>query len=90
MLVISYLPNEITSITCDSWTMLGINSWKDQNNFSIPAGPAIAVMVAKGFNGYCKAAGSIQAHTDDGDATCVLDRGEGNWTGSTKLTCAAR
>ena len=40
--VISLLPSEITSITCESWTMLGINSWKHQNDFTIPPGPAVA------------------------------------------------
>jgi hypothetical protein len=86
VLVISYLPSEITSITCDKWTMLGVGSWKHQNDFTIPAGPSIAVMDAKGFNGYCKEPGSIKAHTDDGDFVGVLDRGDGNWEASTKLT----
>lgn len=86
VLVISYLPAEITSITCDTWTMLGVGSWKNQNNFTIPSGPAVAVMNANGFNGYCKTAGSIVAHTDDGDFSGVLDRGAGNWSASTKLT----
>jgi hypothetical protein len=86
VLVVSYLPSEITSITCDTWTMLGISSWKHQNDFTIPAGPAVAVMNANKFDGYCKAAGSIVAHTDDGDFTGTLDRGDGNWEASTKLT----
>jgi hypothetical protein len=86
VLVISYLPSEITSITCDKWTMLGVGSWKHQNDFTIPAGPSIAVMDAKSFNGYCKEPGSIKAHTDDGDFVGVLDRGDGNWEASTKLT----
>ena len=90
VLVISYLPAEITSITCDTWTMLGVGSWKNQNNFTIPSGPAVAVMDANGFNGYCKTAGSIVAHTDDGDYPGVLDRGAGNWNASTKLTFSGK
>src|SRR5271165_6059815 len=90
ILVISYIPSEITSITCDRWTMLGINSWKNQNNFSIPSGPAVAVMNSNGFNGYCAKAGSIIAHTDDGDFSGKLDRGDGNWNDSTKLTFQAQ
>ena len=86
VLVVSYLKSEITSVTCDQWTMLGVGSWKNQNNFTIPAGPAVAVMNASGFNGYCKGANSIVGHTDDGDFVGVLDRGAGNWDGSTKLT----
>lgn len=86
VLVVSYLPSEITSITCEKWAMMGIKSWRDQNNFTIPAGPAVAVMLTKGFDGYCKAHGSIVAHTDDGDFVGTLDRGDGNWTDSTKLT----
>ena len=86
VLVISYLPSEITSITCEKWTMLGIGSYKDHNNFTIPAGPAVAVMDASKFDGYCQGKGSIIAHTDDGDAVGVLDRGDGNWKDSTKLT----
>jgi hypothetical protein len=86
VIVLSYLPSEITSITCESWTMLGIGSYKDQNNFTIPAGPSIAVMDANHFNGYCKTRGSIVAHTDDGDFVGALDRGDGNWDASTKLT----
>lgn len=86
VLVISYVPFEITSITCDQWTMLGINSWKGQNNFTIPAGPSVAVMNANKFDGYCKTSGSIRAHTDNGDFVGHLDRGEGNWSASTKLT----
>lgn len=86
VVVVSYLPSEITSITCDSWTMLGINSWHHQNDFTIPAGPAIVVMDASGFDGYCQTRGSIVAHTDDGDAVGTLDRGDGNWSASTKLT----
>jgi hypothetical protein len=86
VLVISYLPSEITSITCESWTMLGTKSWNDQNNFTIPSGPSVAIMNAKKFNGYCKQHGSIIAHTDDGDAVGTLDRGDGNWDDSTKLT----
>jgi len=89
VLVVSYLPEEITSITCDKWTMLGINSWKHQNEFTIPAGPSVAIMNSSGFDGYCKQAGSIRAHTDDGDFVGVLDRGDGNWQDSTKLTFAA-
>lgn len=85
VLVISYIPSEITSITCDQWTMLGVNSWKGQNNFTIPSGPAVAIMNSKGFDGYCKQAGSIRAHTDTGDFVGTLDRGDGNWSGSTKL-----
>jgi hypothetical protein len=90
VLVVSYLPSEITSITCEKWTMLGINSYKGQNNFSIPTGPAIAVMDSSGFDGYCKDAGSIIAHTDDGDFVGALDRGPGNWTDSTKVTFSYR
>lgn len=86
IVVISYLPSEITSITCDSWTMLGVGSWKHQNDFTIPSGPAIAIMNANGFNGYCKGADSIKAHTDDGDFVGILDRGAGSWDASTKLT----
>ena len=86
VLVISYLPAEITSITCEKWTMLGIGSYKDHNNFTIPSGPAVALMDASKFDGYCAAKGSIIAHTDDGDAVGVLDRGDGNWKDSTKLT----
>lgn len=86
VLVINYLPSEITSITCESWTMLGIGSWKHQNDFTIPTGPAVAVMDANKFDGYCKERGSIVAHTDDGDFVGVLDRGDGNWNASTKLT----
>lgn len=86
VLVVSYLPEEITSITCEKWVMLGVNSWKDQNNFTIPTGPAVAIINTNGFDGYCKDAGSIVAHTDDGDYVGTLDRGDGNWTDSTKLT----
>jgi hypothetical protein len=86
VVVLSYLPSEITSITCDAWTMLGVGSWKHQNDFTIPAGPAVAVMDANKFNGYCKTHGSIIAHTDDGDFIGTLDRGDGNWEASTKLT----
>jgi len=89
VVVVSYLPSEITSITCDKWTMLGINSWKHHNDFTIPAGPAIAVMDADKFDGYCLGADSIKAHTDDGDFVGVLDRGPGNWKDSTKLTFVA-
>ena len=39
VLVVSYLPSEITSITCDNWVMLGINSWNHQNDFTIPGRP---------------------------------------------------
>lgn len=86
VLIVSYVPFEITSVTCDQWTMLGVNSWKGQNNFTIPAGPSVAIMNANKFDGYCKSAGSIRAHTDSGDFVGQLDRGEGNWSGSTKLT----
>jgi hypothetical protein len=86
VVVVNYLPSEITSITCETWTMLGIGSWKHQNDFTIPAGPSIAVMDANKFDGYCKGKGSIVAHTDDGDFVGVLDRGDGNWDASTKLT----
>ena len=86
VLVVSYLPSEITSITCEKWTMLGVGSWKHQNDFTIPAGPSVAIMDANKFQGYCKGAGSIIAHTDDGDFIGVLDRGPGNWEASTKLT----
>jgi len=94
VLVVSTIPAEIVSITCESWTMLGVGSYKGHNEFTIPTAPAggasVAILDASGFNGYCKAAGSIQAHTDDGDFTCQLDRGEGSWDASTKLTCAAK
>lgn len=94
VVVISNIPSEITSITCESWTMLGMNSWKGQNNFSIPAaaanGYAIAIMDAKGFDGYCKQANSIVAHTDDGDFVGTLDRGPGSWSASTKLTFVSK
>lgn len=90
VLVISYLPSEITSITCDKWTMLGVGSYKDQNNFTIPGGPAIGIMNANHFNGYCKDRGSIIAHTDDGDFVGILDRGDGTWDASTKLTFSPR
>ena len=86
VVILSYLPSEITSITCDQWTMLGIGSWKNQNNFTIPSGPAVGIMDATGFDGYCKGADSIKAHTDDGDFVGALDRGAGNWSASTKLT----
>lgn len=90
VLIVSYLNSEITSITCDTWTMLGVKSWKDQNPFTVPAADkgsaSIAVMDAKGFDGYCKEKGSIIAHTDDGDFPGQLDRGDGNWSASTKLT----
>jgi hypothetical protein len=89
VLVVSYLPSEITSITCDKWVMLGTNSWHDQNNFTIPAGPAVAIMDANKFDGYCTTEGSIKAHTDDGDFVGILDRGNGNWQESTKLTFGA-
>jgi len=90
VVVVSYLQSEITSITCDKWTMLGINSWKHHNDFTIPAGPAVAVMDADKFDGYCLGADSIKAHTDDGDFVGVLDRGAGNWKDSTKLTFSAQ
>lgn len=86
ILVVSFLKSEITSITCEKWAMLGGSSWKHQNDFTIPAGPAVGIMNAEGFNGYCKSAGSIVAHTDDGDFVGTLDRGDGNWKDSTKLT----
>lgn len=86
VVVVNQLPSEITTITCEGWTMLGIGSWKHQNDFTIPAGPSIAIMDANKFNGYCKGKGSIVAHTDDGDFPGILDRGEGNWDASTKLT----
>lgn len=89
VLVVSYLPAEITSITCEKWTMMGIKSWDDQNNFTIPAGPSVAVMDTHKFDGYCQQAGSIVAHTDEGDFHGVLDRGQGNWQDSTKLTFLA-
>lgn len=89
VVVLSYLPAEITSITCEKWTMLGIGSYKHQNDFTIPAGPSVAVMETNKFDGYCATKGSIIAHTDDGDAVGVLDRGDGNWKDSTKLTFKA-
>jgi hypothetical protein len=90
VVVMNYLPSEITSITCDSWTMLGVDSWKHHNDFTIPAGPSIAIMDADKFQGYCKDAGSIVGHTDDGDFVGTLDRGAGNWNASTKLTFSAK
>ena|ERR1700686_4479377 len=90
VVVVSYLPSEITSITCDKWTMLGIGSWKHQNDFTVPAGPSIAIMDANKFDGYCATKGSIVAHTDDGDFVGVLDRGDGNWDASTKLTFSGK
>ena len=94
VLVVSTLPDEITSITCDKWVMLGVNSWHDQNNFTIPAaGPnavSLAILDANKFDGYCKEANSIQAHTDSGDFVGVLDSGPGNWTASTKLTFSVK
>lgn len=66
--------------------MLGLGSWHNQNEFTIPAGPAIAAIDAKGYQGYCKDAGSIIAHTDLGDAVGHLDAGAGKWNQSTKLT----
>ena len=96
ILIISTLSSEIVSITCDKWTMLGIKSYKGQNEFTIPAagsagvpGVAVALMESKGFDGYCKNPDSIKAHTDDGDFIGTLDRGAGNWTESTKLTFSA-
>jgi hypothetical protein len=89
VLVVSTIPSEITSITCEKWTMLGTNSWKNQNNFTVPSadkGVAVAVMDANKFDGYCSKPGSIVAHTDDGDFIGHLDRGDGNWKESTKLT----
>ena len=90
VLVISTLPDEITSITCERWVMLGIGSWDKQNEFTIPAvnadyPVALAVMNADGFNGHCTTPGSIVAHTDSGDHIGTLDMGPGNWTDSTKL-----
>jgi hypothetical protein len=86
--VISTVPAEITSITCRSWEMLGTSSWKNHNNFTVPAANpvSVAIMDASGFNGYCQDPKSIVAHTDDGDYIGVLDRGPGNWKDSTKLT----
>jgi hypothetical protein len=89
VIVISTIPSEITSITCEKWVMLGIGSWKQQNEFTIPSagnGVAIAAMNANKFDGYCTKPGSIVAHTDDGDFVGHLDKGDGNWTDSTKLT----
>jgi hypothetical protein len=89
VIVISTLPTEITEITCEKWVMLGVGSWKQQNEFTIPSadkGVAIAAMNAKGFDGYCSKPGSIIAHTDDGDFVGHLDKGDGNWKDSTKLT----
>lgn len=86
ILVVNYLKSEITSITCEKWTMLGINSWNHQNDFTIPSGPSVAIMETNKFDGYCKGERSIVAHTDDGDFIGTLDRGPGNWTDSTKLT----
>ena len=90
VVVISLLKSEITSITCDKWEMLGIGSWKHQNDFTIPPGPSVAIMDADHFQGYCAQRGSILAHTDDGDFVGTLDRGDGNWKDSTKLTFSPR
>lgn len=94
VIVISSLPDEITSITCDRWNMLGVGSWKKQNEFTIPAagrgGISIAAMNANKFEGYCKTPGSIIGHTDSGDFVGHLDRGDGNWKESTKLTFEAK
>jgi hypothetical protein len=70
--------------------MLGIGSWKHQNDFTIPPGPSVAIMDADHFQGYCAQRGSILAHTDDGDFVGTLDRGDGNWKDSTKLTFSPR
>jgi hypothetical protein len=89
VLVISTIPSEIVSITCDKWVMLGVDSWKHQNDFTVPSagqGVSVAVMNANKFDGYCKTAGSIIGHTDDGDFVGHLDKGDGNWSDSTKLT----
>ena len=91
VLVISSLPVEITTITCDSYTLVGVQSWHGQNNLTIPAADhgavaAVAVIDASHYQGYCAKEGSIVAHTDDGDFIGHLDRGAGNWNGSTKLT----
>jgi hypothetical protein len=89
IIVISTIPSEITQITCDKWVMLGADSWNHQNDFTIPSagnGVAIAAMNANKFDGYCAKPGSIIGHTDDGDFVGVLDKGDGNWTDSTKLT----
>lgn len=93
VVVISTIPSEITSITCEEWTMLGVGSWRGHNEFSIPSagnGVAIAILDSTGFDGHCKEAGSIRAHTDDGDFEGVLDRGAGNWNASTKLTFSTK
>jgi hypothetical protein len=89
VIVISTIPSEITEITCDKWVMLGPDSWKHQNDFTIPSagnGVAIAAMNANKFDGYCSKPGSIIGHTDDGDFVGHLDKGDGNWKDSTKLT----
>jgi len=85
VLVVSTLPAEIESITCERWTMLGVNSWKHHNDFTIPVGPSVAILDADKFDGYCKTENSIVAHTDDGDYVGFLDNGAGNWDASTKL-----
>lgn len=95
VLVISQIPDEITSITCEKWTMMGQSSYKGHNQFSIPGagrplGVSIAVLDASGFDGYCKGVNDIQAHTDEGDYPCHLDAGPGNWSDSTKLVCDAK
>jgi len=90
VLVISTIPEEITSVTCDDWKMMGMGSWKDHNTFTIPAAPkdgvSIAILDASKFDGYCKTEGSIKAHTDEGDYVGHLDGGPGKWSSSTKLT----
>jgi hypothetical protein len=90
VLVVSNLPDEITSVTCKQWVMLGIGSWKHHNDFTIPSGLTASILDARGFDGYCLGARDIVAHTDSGDYWGVLDRGAGNWRDSTKLTFNAK
>jgi hypothetical protein len=87
VLVVSYLPVEIVTITCDKWKMLGMNSWHHQNDFTIPGSDnaAVAALNADSFDGYCAAEGSIIAHTDACNFVGHLDGGAGNWKSSTVL-----
>lgn len=95
VLIISQIPDEITSITCQDWVMMGSGSWKGHNEFTIPAagkptGISIGVLDASKFDGYCKGPNDVIGHTDSGDHVGHLDGGPGNWSGSTKLTFDAK
>lgn len=91
VLVISYLPTEITKITCDEYTLAGLQSWSDQNNLTIPAADkgavaAVALIDASSYEGWCAEEGSIVAHTDDGNFVGHLDVKGGKWKAATTLT----